>query len=350
MYSYEDSHGPTKIMYREMGAHAHFYTFDSTLGYPGEGPSTELEIIGWNCGGVRDEPSGKLNQLVFWITTRKNTHAYTIQEHHLSERQCRDVEMNLRHKGWEARFTPRDDDTASRGTAVIINVQKFGIGRDKIKFEGGENGTITTAEIRTPERKYHIASVYMPTADAERNATIDSLIAKKWITRDTILEADHNMFEDATIDTEGTNRYDPPGANKWFTHLAGLGLEDEERNALGRRQRVYTRFGNARKSRLDKFMMPVGRSYREGWQWKIKHDKNVTPFTSDHTPLVATLVIPNKQERGKPKNRINMDLIDERWFRDKIREARKDTYSRFDTAINGHGTVHTIWPLTAGPK
>jgi hypothetical protein len=48
-------------------AHYH-YNFDSTLGYPGEGPLKEIIVLGWVCGGVRDESAGKLDKLLRWLS------------------------------------------------------------------------------------------------------------------------------------------------------------------------------------------------------------------------------------------------------------------------------------------
>ena len=83
--------------------------------------------------------------------------------------------MQLRQHGVESRFTSRDDDTASRGTAVIISVAKFGVSREGVKFDGGENGTITTASVKTPGRTYKYASIYLPSDAAERAITIQNI-------------------------------------------------------------------------------------------------------------------------------------------------------------------------------
>eukprot|EP00327_Prymnesium_parvum_P012689 CAMPEP_0184385000 /NCGR_PEP_ID=MMETSP0007-20130409/8430_1 /TAXON_ID=97485 /ORGANISM="Prymnesium parvum, Strain Texoma1" /LENGTH=65 /DNA_ID=CAMNT_0026732133 /DNA_START=23 /DNA_END=216 /DNA_ORIENTATION=- len=44
-----------------------------------------------------------------------------LQEHHLDRHQGEDLTKELRMLGWEARFDCREDDSASRGTAIIIN-------------------------------------------------------------------------------------------------------------------------------------------------------------------------------------------------------------------------------------
>ena len=51
---------------------------------------------------------------------------------------------------------------------------------------------------------------------------------------------------------------------------------------------------NIRRTRLDKFLMPEARSFKQGWQWTVEHARLTTPFESDHAPLVATLRIPEK--------------------------------------------------------
>ena len=102
-----------------------------------------------------------------------------------------------------------------------------------------------------------------------------------------IVEADHNMFSDPEIDTEGdSGAYDPAHGAEWFNFLTQKGLLDVEREEMGRGARLYTRNtihqGNViRKSRLDKFMVPEGRSFKEGWQWSIsKCSAHEVPFPS----------------------------------------------------------------------
>ena len=111
--------------------------FDSTLGYPGEGPPTEIEIVGWNCAGIRDESSDKLNQLLRWFARRRSSSIMLLQEHHLKAQQCEDARMLLRQLGVESRFDPRNDDSASRGTAVLVHVDAMGISRENVSFRGG---------------------------------------------------------------------------------------------------------------------------------------------------------------------------------------------------------------------
>jgi len=64
-----------------------------------------------------------------------------LQEHHLGEQQGEDLVKELRLLGWEARFDCRNDNSASRGTAVLINPRCMnGVSRDSIKFSGGLDG------------------------------------------------------------------------------------------------------------------------------------------------------------------------------------------------------------------
>ena len=64
--------------------------------------------------------------------------------------------------GLEARFDAKEDGTASRGTASVVNPALLGVSREKVSFRGGENGTITTACIVTPDNTYSLASVSLP--------------------------------------------------------------------------------------------------------------------------------------------------------------------------------------------
>ncbi len=74
------------------------------------------------------------------------------------------------------RATTGDDETASRGTAIIVNLATLGVSRERISFRGEENGTITTAAIVTPDRTFELACVYLPSDSSERTTTIDDNI------------------------------------------------------------------------------------------------------------------------------------------------------------------------------
>ena len=115
------------------------------------------------------------------------------------------------------------------------------------------------------------------------------------------------MIEDPGRETEGIGPYDNRGAAIWFRHLAATGLKDAEREEAGPREGLFTRGDdkvgpNVRRTRLDKFLMPEARSFKQGWQWTVEHARLTTPFESDHAPLVATLRIPEKKRKNLSKN------------------------------------------------
>ena len=57
-----------------------------------------------------------------------------------------------------------------------------------------------------------------------------------------IVEADHNMFSDPEIDTEGdSGAYDPAHGAEWFNFLRQKGLLDVEREEMGRGARLRRR-------------------------------------------------------------------------------------------------------------
>ena len=103
-----------------------------------------------------------------------------LQEHKLDARGARDATMAARLMGLEARFDARADGSASRGTAIIVKPANLGgLSREKVTFKGGEDGTITTAVIVTPERTFDVACVYLPSQPQERVTTIDNIIKKR---------------------------------------------------------------------------------------------------------------------------------------------------------------------------
>ena len=152
-------------------------------------------------------------------------------------------------------------------------------------FDGGADGTITTVKVQTTEQTFKYASVYLPSDPSERVSTIETLIREKWLDKDTTVEGDFNIVSDVTTETKGNAPYPNQGSDRWFGHLATLGLKDAERESAGRNAELFTRKGNTRHTRLDRFMMPEARSFHDGWQWKVTHKTTGIPFHSDHTML-----------------------------------------------------------------
>jgi len=117
-----------------------------------------------------------------------STSGVLLQEHHLDEHQGEDVTKELRMLGWEARFDCRDDGSASRGTAIILNPRCMnGVSRDSIKFSGGLDGTITTAVVELPNTTHiHLASVYIPPDPRQKIETMRRIMNSGMITKDTV--------------------------------------------------------------------------------------------------------------------------------------------------------------------
>jgi hypothetical protein len=111
----------------------------------------------------------------------------------------------------EARFDHRDNETASRGTAIIMHPGSFGVSREKVTFDGGADGTITTVKVQTTEQTFKYASVYLPSDPSERVSTIETLIREKWLDKDTTVEGDFNIVSDVTTETKGNAPYPNQG-------------------------------------------------------------------------------------------------------------------------------------------
>ena len=90
-------------------------------------------------------------------------------------------------------------------------------------------------------------------------------------------------------------------------------------------------------------MVPEGQTFHHGWQWQIKNDTSIAPFASDHKPVVAKLVMPNKADRGPRERKLSTDMLNERWFRIKVTGLYIQHYREMDTTRHGHGTTREIW-------
>ena len=270
--------GPKIREAHEARGNSQMYEFDSTLGYPGEGPSRKMAIMGWNCGGAKSED--RITKMVLTFANRRND-VEMFQELHLNEREAKDAEMLARQLGHAARFSARSDGAAREGTGIIVNLRNSGTSFGDVKFESGADGKVTKVSIKTADTKVECASVYLPSDRGRRVEAIQEIKDTKLLTKNTILEADHNCVSQV-IDAGEGGQYENAGADMWFGYLAGLGLKDEERNNKGPRAKLYTR-AIGRKTRIDKFMMPEGKSYGEGWQWDVTKDTDFSglPFQSE---------------------------------------------------------------------
>ena len=93
------------------------------------------------------------------MSRRRSTSVLLLQEHKFDARGARDAVKEAKLLGLEARFDAQIDGTASRGTAIIVNPAHLGVSRENVSFSGGEDGTITTAVIVTPDQTFDLACV-----------------------------------------------------------------------------------------------------------------------------------------------------------------------------------------------
>ena len=98
--------------------------FDSTLGYPGEGPPTKLKCVGHNvCGWASN------GKLATGLTELRQSpyHVECIQEHNFGESESR-AWAQLKSRNFVAAVAWRAPNTTKGGAAIIVDMQKLGEG------------------------------------------------------------------------------------------------------------------------------------------------------------------------------------------------------------------------------
>ena len=206
--------------------------FDSTLGYPGEGPIFKKYIISHNEAGLRNPERSD-----DWIRDfiRSDYKIGLFQETKFDHTTASAHRQALKGKGIASCFSCRDDGSPSEGTCILVKLTALGVTQNDVTFSPSANGKVVTAIIKKDDLRIKTASVYLPSEPNARGLAIDSIINSKELEGVHALGADHNMVPDVNLDTtrDSQTPYENAHSAKWESYLAGLGLEDTLRATHG---------------------------------------------------------------------------------------------------------------------
>ena len=147
--------------------------FDSTLGYPGEGPAAEgLLLTSLNANGLK----GRRRARQLFLEARRNRVSILfIQEHNFDASSVKQLEKTAEHSGYASCISPKGNDTTRGGTAIFLNRDILGLGATSVPHQTYCNGRVTIVEVTICGERTKLACVYAPVSAVARLLFIQTL-------------------------------------------------------------------------------------------------------------------------------------------------------------------------------
>eukprot|EP00965_Chrysotila_dentata_P149563 4939077-Pleurochrysis_carterae.AAC.1 len=174
-----------------------YLTWDSTLGFPGEGPA--LTFLSANLrGGVLNRSRWASNLKTFG---ELRADFISIQDHNLHrDTNSLDSIKYLANKfGFVLFFAPLPRGKRIGGSGILVSNETYAR-LTKIRFRSHHSGGACTLSFTLNEFELRVASVYAPAEGKERSAFFNSIA--NMIDSSTILSGGFNCVEDTTLDTQ----------------------------------------------------------------------------------------------------------------------------------------------------
>ena len=290
------------------------YSFNSTLGFPGEGP----KIVSYNINGAKTKISAVLAEARF-----QGVDALLIQEVHYYTDRWHDSRLGLNaecnRQGWQivaAHGLPSDPCS---GCAVIINGNsskiKFTDDR-KPNYKAALDGRFISVEVIIGGATTWLSSVYLNANAAKRGIDLDLLESERdLIHKNSIIGGDFNCVADTNLDTKledgnSSSTYGNDHNAKCEALTAHFGLCDIYRLHHGDKAGGFTRYNLNTASRIatriDRIYAP---RHHSPWRWTSVTASH-TLFSSDktksnHLPVVAS--VETAKARKSTIHELNID-------------------------------------------
>ena len=173
--------------------------FDSTLGFPGEGPppSPTLGLIGMNFRGLVSRNRLKTALIE---ARRCKYHVVLAQEHNITKERLSEFENISKDMG----FTAIIGACESGGAAIFIDTESGIINTNQLESSTHLNGRLAIAKFSAMEQPIEVASIYIPVGSFSRGAFLTELKGSNLITGNTILQGDFNYVPDVLRDVRYT--------------------------------------------------------------------------------------------------------------------------------------------------
>ena len=292
------------------------YVFDSTKGYPGEGPP-RLKVATFNMRGA-DEAKWRD---IFNEAKRSRLDALLLQEHNIKSSAIAIMVSRAHRQGFTLTVTASRSSHNRGGAAVLTrneSVTVTGVCTDHT--DPLNLGRICAVNVEMAGHVTRLVSGYGPVNPSERKGFQQSL--PKFLNRSSILGGDFNWVPDPDLDQEGSDdsvEHQNSHAAAGEQSLTQKNLEDSFRLVNGPRERQYTRITNTFSRRLDRIYSP---KYNSPWRWlTVQTDpllfRRDPDSASDHLAVVAEFEVASDRSANKSERKINPATL-------KHPEVRKD--------------------------
>jgi exonuclease III len=316
------------------------YNFDSTLGYPGEGPPTT--IISYNINGAKDRL-----RAVLLDASRARVDAILLQEvHHYQDGWDTTAGLGLTSMchglGWIPFLSPGTNADSKGGTAVIIRRNSSNIKiteNSKNTTKKVLNGRLTAVEVLIQGEPIWLSSIYLNASPQARKSTLDTLDQITLnIPCNSIIGGDFNCVANPLLDTHRPNPYSTYSndhSRQWETFAASKGWRDAYRVLHKNKKGEYTRYAPNLYSRIDRIYIPNDAS-----PWRINtlstsHSIFAGDASSDHLPVILQIEPTLDRTSTKYPTRIDCELLRDSRIIHKIKLVWLKAYEEYPPNLHG---------------
>ena len=161
--------------------------FDSTLGYPGEGPPhPTLRVATYNVAGLKmdltisEHYCRKSKALLTWARDKKIDVLF-IQEHNCSKNEFGRMRVLTNMFGYTVtlasrRRAPGEDDISRGGAAILTRKLSFPAGAEEDEYQETHGGRLAKRSVVWEDMVIELASIYVPASARERKIFINKLL------------------------------------------------------------------------------------------------------------------------------------------------------------------------------
>ena len=297
--------------------------WNSTLGYPGEGPPPTT-CVTFNARGLCR--GGRLAALLS-EANRRGIHILLIQEHNLKKRHAPMIaDVCRRHRFHHS--VAHVPSLGTGGAAVFISQDTPSIDFTDCVNKCALGGGVASTVVKIHGHRAPLVSVYAPVQPHLRKVFLGKLPKTGLISTEAIVGGDWNCVPDVTLDVASTSNtpYSNSHAGLLETFVAGKGLTDVFRLVKGT-QLSYSRTSATVNTRIDRI---YARKYNSHWRWvHAEYDPTLfrSEWASDHTALVVTLETAKPREPSPTEAKIDPSIYSDSSIRAQVRRLWRSTYS-----------------------
>ena len=310
--------------------------FDSTLGYPGEGPASC--IMTWNADGLceREKLAAALRR-----ARAAGADVLAVQEHNWKPTHREMVHSCARAGDW-AVFWDEERVSANKrngGAAVFVSL---GNG-STVETTGGArcalDGRVVAVPVKILGTQTRIVSVYAPAQPRERKNFLVKMREQRVLKKGDLVMGDFNCVPDTNLDVKyphGCGTYPNLHSKANEALMSDMGLTDVYRLFAGAKQDFSRRKGSVW-TRLDRIYAP---EYDSPWRWTaceyMDGYMKAKNLRSDHIALRVRVETAAGRKPSPHEERIDPALYRDENIRKNVRALWHRTYANEKGQREGH--------------